>query len=179
MNTIRDRLLFEAEEPKEYRANVLKKRNNAALKSSIGGTKIEYSYYIAPGERNGDTEKTVKKKIKKWIEFHGGWVHMANPNSIVNGKSVPSQPGVPDMLAFVFDKFIAIECKASTDNAKISNHQIRELAALQRIGAHSLVAHSTNCIEKYMQETDKLSKNPPLRQEHQAHLWTKKNRAQG
>lgn len=77
-------------------------------------------------------EKKVKDAVKRWLNARGAWWYMVVPNGY-------SRAGVPDFIACLNGRMLAIETKAPGKRRNTTPNQKRELAAVQRAGGISLV----------------------------------------
>jgi Holliday junction resolvase len=80
-------------------------------------------------------EKKVKDKIVSVLKDEG--VYYFFPATHGFGRS-----GVPDIIACVNGRFLAIECKAGTN--KPTALQVREIEAIRRCGGVAVVANEEN-----------------------------------
>jgi len=80
-------------------------------------------------------EAKVKKKVYKLLRDHGAYYF----SPIMNGYG---KSGVPDVIACLDGKFIAIECKAG--NNKPTALQERELSAIAEAGGDAFVINENN-----------------------------------
>jgi Holliday junction resolvase len=83
-------------------------------------------------------EKKVKDKVVKLLKEHN--VYYFFPATHGFGRS-----GVPDIIACVFGRFLAIECKAGKNSTTLL--QDREIGKIRDSGGVALVINETNINE--------------------------------
>ena len=80
-------------------------------------------------------EKAVKAKVKAVLESEGVYYFMPPANGY-------GRAGVPDVIACVNGKFLAIECKANGN--KPTALQVREIEAIRAANGVAVVVDETN-----------------------------------
>jgi len=152
--------------PDEYRKQVLAepKRTLAQVVSSRTGSK---NHFVPQSERRRIAEAGVQAEIIRFLQRAGWWVHKAKAVNLVGSQSRDSlrlahtQKGVPDILACSpCGKFVAIEVKAPKANVKVNADQIVQIDRIRATRGHAFVAHSIQCVERYLAESDNLTKKP-------------------
>lgn len=80
-------------------------------------------------------ERKVKKKVIEILKLHKAYYAMPVASGFGNA-------GVPDILACLKGKFVAIECKAN--GGKCTKLQLSNLEQIQKAGGITLVIDETN-----------------------------------
>lgn len=79
-------------------------------------------------------EKQVENQIKKWLEQHGYWYFKVHGGPF-------QKVGVPDIIACINGKFVAIEVKRS-DGGIVSELQKAQIQKIKDSGGLVGVAHN-------------------------------------
>lgn len=91
-------------------------------------------------EKSNLKEKTVENKIKKWLKDKGYWFFK------VHG-SIYQPAGIPDILACINGKFVAVEVKR-TKGGIVSALQ---KAQIEKIKENGGIAGVANSIEEFLE----------------------------
>lgn len=92
-------------------------------------------------------EKEVENQIKRELERRGAWYVKFHADNF-------TPPGVPDLIACVDGKFVAIEVKAPDKLKNVSLPQQIQIANIRRANGIAFVANSletfTELLDKYL-----------------------------
>lgn len=150
----------------EYRKNVLAqpKKSLAQTVTSRTGSK---AHPVPKDERRKSSEAGVQAEIIRWLRARGWWVHKAKSANLVGSKSrdtlrlVATDKGVPDLLCCSPQgRFVGIEVKAPKLNTKVNAEQRLQIDRIRQVNGHSFVAHSVQCVERYLFESAGLQSDP-------------------
>lgn len=86
-------------------------------------------------------ESALQKKIQKLIESYGGWV-------VKYHGSQYSKAGVPDLLACIHGRFLAIEVKLPGNKA--TKIQDAEIKRVREAGGTAFVADNVEMVEQFL-----------------------------
>ena len=89
-------------------------------------------------------EKQVEKKIKKWLEQNNHWYFKVHGGAF-------QKTGVPDIIACVKGKFVAIEVKRSNGGI-VSELQKAQIKKIKACGGVVGVAHSVDGFLQILKE---------------------------
>lgn len=96
-------------------------------------------------------ESVIQKEIKNYMKSIGIWCHKAKATNLVGeGKLVPTDKGIPDILGCLAGEFIAVEAKNATGEAKVSADQMTVMGWIRQCGGHAFVAYSVHCVRRYL-----------------------------
>lgn len=88
-------------------------------------------------------EGKVKAKVKKILEKHGAYYYMP----VQNGMGVV---GIPDIIACLNGRFIAIETKAPGKKKNVTPNQQRQLDLIAEAGGVALVIDDPTMLESVL-----------------------------
>ena len=80
-------------------------------------------------------EKKVKDKVISVLKSEEVYYFMPPANGF-------GRAGIPDIIACINGKFLAIECKANGNKPTVL--QIREIESIRRNGGHAIIVDETN-----------------------------------
>ena len=90
-------------------------------------------------------ERDITRAIMDYLLLKGAWVFKVHGH-------LGQKKGVPDILACLQGRFIAIEVKRP--GGKLSEYQEREIAAIERAGGRTIVARDVSDVMDLLEEDE-------------------------
>lgn len=150
--------------PDEYRKQILAKDAPSLRKVTTARTGSK-AHPVPKEERRKAPEARIQAEIIAYLKGLGWWVHKAKSVNLVGSKSrenlrfAATQRGVPDLLCCApRGLFVAVEVKAAKPSCKVSGAQRQQIDSIRKTNGHAFVAHSVKCVERYLEETENLTK---------------------
>lgn len=148
----------------EYRKQVLEKSKDVTFARAVTSRKGTKAHFVPKEERSKKLEKTVQAEIIAFLRSKNWWVSKNKAANLVGSadrgtlRLASTDKGVPDLVCCANGKFLAIEVKGPKLNNKVDANQRLQIDKIRLANGHAFVAHSVKCVERYLEETENLSK---------------------
>lgn len=149
--------LFEGAVPSaEYFKTPANKPKLRDFTASKGG----YTISVPQDQRRPVREQVIQGEILRYLRGRGIWAHKTKSANIVRGKKkgeallVPTEVGVPDILACYEGAFLALEVKAAVNGKPVSGEQVAQLNWVMDAGGVAHVVWSIEQVESILDAMD-------------------------
>ena len=125
-----------------------------SLSSYLKPKNSSVSHRVPLEERRTVKEQVIQKEIIDYLRSCGAWVTKIDAGRLVGSGDklalVPTDPGIPDIIACIGGMFLAIEVKSAKSTARVSADQLRHLRRIREFGGYAIVSHSVTRVREYL-----------------------------